>query len=184
MVALGLSPLDEASRRTGPRRLRGGNRPDCLQAGLLFASRFLGDAYVCGLGIAQSYEEAVLAYKESVEKGDVSSSVQLGHMYAAGCAPPNYEAAFAAYTVAADQGDPEAQVSLSGLFARDKAWSRAHTCRISGPGSRSVDFRLAGCGSLRTPKAKQAARLMSAVHVKDADAFVDSIIVAGSKPMH
>ena len=49
--------LDEASRRTGPRQLRGGNRPDLLQAGPLFASRFLGDAYVCGLGIAQSYEE-------------------------------------------------------------------------------------------------------------------------------
>ena len=35
MVALGLcTPLDEASRRTGPRRWRGGSRPDLLQAGL------------------------------------------------------------------------------------------------------------------------------------------------------
>jgi hypothetical protein len=36
---------------------------------------------------------------------------------------------------------------------------------------------------LAKAEAKQAARLMSAAHVKDADAFVDSIIVAGSKPM-
>jgi hypothetical protein len=34
-----------------------------------------------------------------------------------------------------------------------------------------------------TAQVKQAARLMSAAHVKDADAFVDSFIVEGSKPM-
>jgi TPR repeat protein len=151
--------------------------------GTPLASRFLGDAYVCGLGIGQSYEEAVLAYKESVEKGDVSSSVQLGHMYASGCAPPNDEAAFAAYTVAADQGDPEAQVSLSALFREGRGvehnayqayfWARLAERRL--PPGRLQELAKA--------QAKQAARLMSAAHVKDTDAFVDSIIVEGSKPM-
>jgi TPR repeat protein len=147
------------------------------------ASRFLGDAYVCGLGIAQSYEEAVLAYKEWVDKGDVSSSVQLGHMYASGCAPPNDEAAVAAYRVAADQGDPEAQVSLSGLVREGRGvqqdafeayfWARLAERRL--PPGRLRERAEA--------QAKQAARLMSAAHVKDTDAFVDSVIAEGTKPM-
>ena len=32
-------------------------------------------------------------------------------------------------------------------------------------------------------EAKLAARLMSAAHVKDTDAFVDAVIVEGAKPM-
>jgi hypothetical protein len=64
--------------------------------GTPLASRFLGDAYVCALGIAQNYEEAVRAYKEAVDEGDVSSNIPLGHMYTSGCAPPNDNAAAAA----------------------------------------------------------------------------------------
>lgn len=151
--------------------------------GTPLASRFLGDAYVCGLGIAQSYDNAVLAYKESVETGELSSSIQLGHMYASGCAPPNDEAAVAAYTVAADQGDPEAQVALSGLTREGRGVEqnvyRAYFW------ARLAERRLPP-GRLReraTAQVKQAARLMSAADVKDADVFVDSFIVEGSKPM-
>ena len=36
-----------------------------------FASRLLGDAYVCGLGLSPSHERALHAYRSSVERGDV-----------------------------------------------------------------------------------------------------------------
>ena len=133
-------------------------------------------------GHRESYEEAVLAYKEWVDKGDMSSSVQLGHMYAAD-ALLQRAAAVAAYRVAADQGDPEAQVSLSGLVREGRGvkqdafeayfWARLAERRLPP-------------GKLREraeAQAKLVARLMSAAHVKDTDAFVDSVIVEGAKTM-
>ena len=111
-----------------------------------------------------------------------STAVVLRH-HTQACAPPNDEAAFAAYTVAADQGDPEAQVSLSGLFREGRGaeqnvypayfWARLAERRLP-PGR----WR-----ELANVQAKQAARLMSVAHVKDTEAFVDSIIVERSKPM-
>jgi TPR repeat protein len=147
------------------------------------ASRFIGDAYACGLGIEQNHEEALRAYQEWADRGDVSSSVRIGQMYVSGCVSPNDEAAFAAFRRAADQGDPEAQVALSSLYREGRGveanpyqayfWARMAELRLQS-------------GALRaraTTQAQLAAALLPVAAVQDADTFVKAMVADGSKPV-
>jgi TPR repeat protein len=147
------------------------------------ASRFLGDAYACGLGVPQDHPRAALAYTEAAKAGEVSSSVQLGHMYASGCVEAEDQAALEAYKRAADRGDPEAQVALSDLYLQARGvphdplhaylWARLAELRLP-PG----DLRTQAAAS-----AARAARLLSAGDVKDTDRLVEALIADGKKPM-
>jgi TPR repeat protein len=83
--------------------------------------RFVGDAYACGLGVAHDDERAVREYQNGTDAGEISSTIQLGHMHASGCAAsPDLDLAFTSYEKAAQQGYPEAQVALSDLLLQGR----------------------------------------------------------------
>src|SRR5262249_5179142 len=134
------------------------------------ASRFLGDAYACGIGVDEDRERALAAYRRFAE--EPSSSIQLGHMYVRGCAPADDKAALTAFRRAADQGYPEAQIELSGLLREGRGadanpyeayfWARLAERRLdSGDLKKSAGAR-----------AGEAARSMSAFEIADADEMV------------
>jgi TPR repeat protein len=147
------------------------------------ASHFLGDAYACGVGVEQDYRRAVAEYRKAAEGGDPSSSLQLGHMYRFRCAATDDETMLAAYQQAADAGDPEAQVALSELYFEGRGkpqsfysaymWGRLAERRL--PPGRLRSAASAGVAA--------AARLMSPAEIKDAEQFVQHILVTGSTPM-
>jgi TPR repeat protein len=147
------------------------------------ASRFMGDAYACGVGVEQDHQRAAAEYRKSEKAGETSTSVQLGHMYRFGCAAADDETMFAAYRTAADTGDPEAQVALSELYFEGRgAIQSFYQAYMWG---RLAERRLPS-GKLRTSAnagVAAAARLMSAEEIKDAERFVEGILVAGSTPM-
>jgi TPR repeat protein len=80
------------------------------------ATRFVGDAYVCGLGVERDYDRAAAAYVDAAKRGEINASIRLGDLYAGGCIPGQDGAAIKAYMQAADYGYPEAQVTLSELL--------------------------------------------------------------------
>jgi TPR repeat protein len=179
MVALGLLyaagrgvPRDwHAAVRLWERARSGGRLP--------IASRFVGDAYACGLGVSPDPERAVLAYRESAAAGELSSSVQLGHMLVSGCAGSDDETAVKEYKRAADSGNPEAQVALSDLYRQGRGveYSPYHAymwARLAERRLRDGELRM-----LAKARADQAARLLSAFEIKDCEAFVESLIAAG-----
>ena len=84
------------------------------------ASRFVGDAYACGLGVAPQPARAATAYQAAADAGELSSSTQLGHLYAKGCVQAEDAEAVQAYRRAAEQGDPEAQIALSDLLRQGR----------------------------------------------------------------
>jgi TPR repeat protein len=142
------------------------------------ASRFAGDAYACGLGVEQNHERAVSAYKAAAEKGEVTSSIQLGHMYANGCAEGGPESALKMFERAADDGHPEAQIALSDMLRRGRG---------SDPNAYRAYFwaslaeRRLPPGELKTlaaRRAKEAAGLLSSFLIADADKMVDSMIAS------
>jgi TPR repeat protein len=155
-------------------RARGGNP---------MASRFLGDAYACGLGVAPDPERAAALYKAAADRGESSSSTQLGHMYAKGCAEGSDEAAKKAYQAAADQGDPEAQVELSELVRQGRG---EHPNPYSAyTWARLAELRLAP-GELKTratAAVKAAVRQMLPEALPAQEALVQSLFAWGSRPM-
>lgn len=145
------------------------------------ATRFLGDAYVCGVGVRADNARALAAYKRAAQKAEISASIQLGHMYANGCAPPDDEAAVKAYMNAAAEGYPEAEVALSELMLAGRGGSG------SGPAAAYHWARLAerrqpsGEWSTRAAAAaKAAARLLSPDERAATDQMVDQIIAGSS----
>ena len=147
------------------------------------ASRFLGDAYVCGVGIGQDHQRAVIEYRKAADAGDASSSVQLGHLYRFGCASPDDDSMVAAYQKAADAGDPEAQIALGALYLEGRGTPQSFYQAYMW--SRLAERRLAP-GALRTAATASAAaalRLMSPAEIKDADRFVESVLISGSAAM-
>jgi hypothetical protein len=150
--------------------------------GAPLASRFIGDAYACGLGLDAAPDLAVAAYKAAVKAGELSSSTQLGHMYAGGCVHAEDAEAVKAYRHAADQGDPEAQVALSDLVRQGRGTDpnpyEAYTF------ARLAELRLPD-GELKTlaaERVKSAVRLMNPEAVPAQEALVKSLI-AGSAPV-
>ena len=153
------------------------------QASTALASRFLGDAYTCGLGVAQDQERAAIAYQKAAESGEMSASIQLGHMYVNGCATANDRAAVEAYKRAADGGYPEAQVALSELVRQGRGvepnpseayyWARLAEHRLP-----SGELR-----ELARSRVEAAARLMTAETIAAAEQMVQTIIVEGAKPL-
>jgi TPR repeat protein len=179
MVALGLLyaagrgvPQDWAAAVHWWGRARSGSR-------LAIASRFLGDAYACGLGVPPDPHRAVVAYREAADAGELSSSVQLGHMLASGCAAPDDEAAFSAYKRAADHGDPEAQIALSALYLQGRGTEASPYMAYLW--ANLAERRLPD-GAMRTlagTRAAVAARFLSPFEIKDCEALVASLVETG-----
>ncbi len=147
------------------------------------ATRFLGDAYVCGLGVRADNARALSAYRRAAEKGEATASIQLGHMYANGCAPQvDDEAAAKAYMNAAAEGYPEAEVAISELMLAGRGGS------ASGPVAAYHWARLAerrqpyGEWSRRAAAAATAAgRLLSAPERAAEDRMIDDMIAAANR---
>jgi TPR repeat protein len=145
------------------------------------ASRFVGDQYACGAGVAENKERALAAYKRFAGQ-DPSSNIQLGHMYASTCAPPDDKAALAAFRRAADQGYPDAQIELSELLRRGRGdepntleaylWARLAERRLP-----EGDLKKRAAAS-----AAAAARLMSTLELSTQDEMVNAMITS-TKPL-
>jgi TPR repeat protein len=143
------------------------------------AARLIGDAYLCGYGVAASNELALAAYKHALKGGDVSAAIQLGHMYANSCAPPDDEEAVKSYRHAADEGYPEAQVALSALILVGRGappdpheayyWARLAERRSDGAMQKRASAAVAA-----------AARRMTSDAIAAADRLVDQMIAAGA----
>ncbi|HET7698286.1 MAG TPA: tetratricopeptide repeat protein [Vicinamibacterales bacterium] len=153
------------------------------QAHTPLASRFLGDAYACGLGVDLDPVRAEAAYKAAAEKGESSSSTQLGHLYAKRCVHAPDQAALEAYERAADDGDPEAQIELSDLVRQGRGTDpnpyRAYTL------ARLAELRLPE-GAMKARAAervKSAVRLMLPEAIPAQEALVQSLIAASAKPV-
>ena len=147
--------------------------------------RFVGDAYACGLGVAQDNERAAAAYKKGADGNDMSSTVQLAHMHASGCAVPADSAvAYKLYEAAAQQGYPEAQVALSDLLLRGRGvaadplgaylWARLAELRIPDGALRA----------LARTRAAQAARRLSPAETASTEAMVKAMVANGAEPMN
>jgi TPR repeat protein len=148
------------------------------------ASRFAGDAYACGLGVTQDQVRAVAAYKSAAERGELSSSTQLGHMYSKGCAETADDAAAVkAYERAAEEGFPEAQIALSELVRQGRGTDpnpyQAYTW------ARLAELRLSA-GELKNLAAehvKAAVRLMNPQAIPAQEAMVQDMIARAAKPL-
>lgn len=139
------------------------------------ATRFLADAYVCGVGVRQDHERAATLYRAAAPH-DVSSRVQLGHMHARKCTRDGDEAAFSAYESAAHEGDAEAQIALSHLY-RDGTGVQQDTYNAY-MWARLAEFRTPP-GDLHAEAAASAAaaaRMLPAFLITDADMFARAII--------
>ena len=146
------------------------------QARAPLASRFVGDAYACGLGVELAPRDAETAYKAAVEAGEPGASTQLGHLYARGCVDAPDAEAVTAYQRGADEGDPEAQVALSDLMREGRGTEvnpyLAYTL------ARLAELRLPD-GPLKTlaaDRVKRAIRLMNPAAVAGQEAMVRSMI--------
>ena len=147
------------------------------------ASRFLGDAYACGLGVDPDPARAESAYKAAVEGHEMTASTQLGHLYLKGCVQVNEDAAVKAYQGPADDGDPEAQIALSDLVRQGRG-TEANPYRA---------YTLARLAELRVPegplkalaaeRVKSAAKLMLPEAIPAQEALVQSLIAASAKPI-
>jgi len=153
------------------------------QARTPLASRFLGDAYACGLGVDPEPARAAAAYKAAADAGEMSASTQLGHLYAKGCIEPDDEAAVKAYSRPADEGDPEAQIALSDLTLHGRGTDpnpyHAYTL------ARLAELRLPE-GSLKAlagERVKSAVRQMLPEAIPAQERLVRSLIEASSKPI-
>jgi TPR repeat protein len=86
----------------------------------------MGDAYACGFGVEQDFEQARRFYEMMAEgrgpmfdRRSSDAQYQLGTMYLNGCgAPVDHKAASKWFQQAAEVGHPEAQVALSEMILR------------------------------------------------------------------
>lgn len=151
------------------------------QADFPLAWRFLGDAYTCGLGVERNQEQALLAYEKAA--ADVSAMIQLGDMYANGCAGPDDRRAVAAYRRAADQGYPEAQIALSDLLRDGRGaepnpneayfWARLSERRL-----RAGQLRDAASARMSA-----AARLMTPEAIAASEFIVEAMLIEATRPL-
>jgi uncharacterized protein len=145
--------------------------------GTPLASRFLGDALACGLGIDRNPAQAMREYTKAADAGEMSSSIQLARIYLGGCAAaPHVEVAFKHFSRAASAGDPDAQIALSELLLEGQG-GEADTSEAY-RWARIAERRLPA-GELRTQaseKAKTAAARMTKDAVATADRLVDALI--------
>jgi TPR repeat protein len=147
------------------------------------ASRFMGDAYACGLGIAPDPARAVELYKAAAATGESRSSTHVGHMYAKGCAEGSDEAAVQAYEDAAQQGDPEAQVELSELLRQGRGGHPNPYAAYTW--ARLAELRLAS-GELQaraSAAVKAAVRQMLPAALPGQEALVQSLLASASRAM-
>jgi TPR repeat protein len=145
------------------------------------AARFLADAYACGAGVAEDRGRALAGYKKAA--GEPSASIQLGHMYVRGCAPPDGKAAVAAFRRAAAQGYPDAQVMLSQLLLEDRdtdantleayRWARFAAARLPDGELRKRAAELAAT----------AARAWPAPVIVAEDRVIDDMLSSAAKPL-
>jgi TPR repeat protein len=148
------------------------------------ASRFLGDAYACSLGVDQDPKRAVREYTKAADAGDISSSLQLGRLYLSGCAAQNDNEAVKALRRAADDGQPDAQIMLSGLLLQGRGVTAS--VHESYYWARLAERRLAdndGRRTLASERVKAAARTMSKDEIAGAETLVEAMIAARAKPM-
>jgi TPR repeat protein len=147
--------------------------------------QFVGDAYACGLGVAQDNERAVLAYQKGVDADDMSSAIQLGHMHAGGCAArADGEVALKSYEKAAQQGYPEAQVALSTLLLQGRSVPRDPLRAYFW--AKMAELRLPA-GDLRAAAAKRAAEAAQRLPpeaIAGEDVMVKEMIASGTQPMN
>ena len=144
--------------------------------GTPLALRFLGDAHACGLGVPREPARALREYRWAAEHGDITSNIQLGHLYANGCTPPDDAAAIAAFRRAADQGYPEAQIELSELLRRGRG---AEPSLIEAYFWARMAERRLNDGPLKTraaERAKAAAALLSAEEIAAEDVMIGQMI--------
>jgi TPR repeat protein len=182
MVALGL--LYAAGRGVPQDWTAAARWWERAQTRTAIASRFVGDAYACGLGVTHDQARALAAYKAAAERGELSSSTQLGHMYSKGCAEtPDDAAAVKAYERAAEEGSPEAQIALSELVRQGRGADpnpyRAYTW------ARLAELRLpAGeLKNLATERVKAALRLMNPLAIPAQEAMVQDMVAGAAKPL-
>jgi TPR repeat protein len=147
------------------------------------ASRFLGDAYACGLGVPPSFGSALAAYEAGAKAGDLGSMVQLARLHESGCGPVDETAAFEAYRKAAEQGEPEAQVAISEMYLQ--ARGTGHAPNMAYFWARLADRRLEP-GSLRdlaAARAALAARWLTAAQLEGEERVISALIAENTRPM-
>lgn len=86
---------------------------ECRRAadqGDLDAQFQLGLMYGLGLGVSQSYTQALKWYRWAAQKGSPKAQVNLGYLYGTGRGvPQDYVEAYAWYSIAASSGDETAR---------------------------------------------------------------------------
>jgi TPR repeat protein len=137
LLGWGLPQSDAHAAYWFDRSARGGYSPAQLAIGALYlagrgverneqtalawfrhagATRLVGDAYACGVGVPESPAAATEFYQRS---GEPEARRQLASLYANGCGVGLDEAkALEHYEEAAQAGDPAAQVALADLLMR------------------------------------------------------------------
>jgi TPR repeat protein len=145
------------------------------------ATRFVGDAYVCGLGVERNYDRAAAAYADAVKRGEINASIRLGDLYAGGCIAGQDAAAVKAYTQAADYGYPEAQVALSELLREGRGtdadpYGAYRLARLAERRLPDGDLK-----TLAAERARVAASLLSRFLIDDADKMVGGMLTAAGK---
>jgi TPR repeat protein len=146
------------------------------------ASRFLGDAYACGLGVDNNPQLAVREYTNASDGGDISSNIQLGRLYLNGCATSNDKAAVKAIRRAADDGQADAQILLSQLLLQGRG-VEANAVE-SYYWARLAERRLGDADQRRTAasdRVKAAARSMSRDEITGTETVVEAMIAASRK---
>jgi TPR repeat protein len=149
------------------------------------ASRLLGDAHVCGLGVESSYERAMLSYARAAEAGDPGGMMQLAEMHVSGCVPLDDKEAVTWYRRAADAGLPEAQIALSDLIRTGRGvemplpeeayyWARLAERRL--PQDAPLRRRAAAAASA-------SARLLPPDVVTAAEQMVAAMLAAAETPV-
>lgn len=141
----------------------------------MLASRFLGDAYACGLGVDQNPDAAVRAYSKAADAGDPARSIQLGRLYLGGCVAPNPsrapathdQIAFKALYRAASDGFPDAQIMLSDLLLEGRGadmnpqeayyWARLAERRLESGDLQARARAVAAAARLMSPEERAAA---------------------------
>jgi TPR repeat protein len=147
------------------------------------ASRLLGDAHICGLGVRASPERAMAEYRRAAERGDPTGIIRFADMHGNGCGAPDDVIAVTWYRKAAGEGYPEAQIALSDLIRTGRGvempnpaeayhWARLTERRV--PHGSPLRRRAADA-------ARASARLMPADAVLAADQMVEAVLADAAK---
>lgn len=78
----------------------------------------LGNLYMRGLGVPQSYQDALHWYRLAAQQGNMTGQGKMALIYYHGLGvEPNHAEAIRWFTKAAHQGDPESAIILGALYA-------------------------------------------------------------------